>query len=129
MMKDNLNCRGTYKKKEFEKYYQSLLSYLEDYTLLFEPLSENNNTNVPALRNTDYSLLNIMSLHIHPEYFKQVNSQISHDTYTTILEFIERFRAIINSHHEVYCLKQVYDPKTMLLIALKSTALYPQILD
>jgi hypothetical protein len=65
-------------------------------------LSENNNENVPALRDSDYGLLKIMSLHIHTEYFKQVKSQIPNGTYFNVMEFIDKFRAIIKGHYEAF---------------------------
>jgi len=104
LMRDNLYCRGTYKKENYEEYYQHLLAYFEDYLLLFRLLSERNSINIPSLKDADFGLIKIMALHIDNDYFKQVKSTISKDRYTNISEFIEEFKKAMLSHYEAYLL-------------------------
>jgi hypothetical protein len=47
LLMEKLSCKGSYYRDRYQSYYEGLLNYFKDFTLLFRLLSEDNSRYVP----------------------------------------------------------------------------------
>jgi len=93
-----------YHRDNYRAYYEALLMYFEDFTLLFRLLSESNSSMVPPLDNKEYGLLKIMISpgHIDKGYFQRTKADMTGKTYTNVTTFINLFKDIMKKHYDAY---------------------------
>ena len=102
LLMENLSCRGTYSRDKYQSYYEALLTYFEDFTLLFRLLSEDNSKFVPPMEDKNFGLLQIMSGHIDEAYWIRTKAEIPVKSYKNIHEFITCFKEVMTIHYEAY---------------------------
>jgi len=84
LLMENLSCRGTYSRDKYQSYYEALLTYFEDFTLLLRLLSEDNSKFVPPMEDKNFGLLQIMSGHIDEAYWIRTKAEIPVKSYKNI---------------------------------------------
>ena len=102
MMTNNLKLKAVYDKDKFEEYYYKMLTYFEEYTLLFRLLSQDNAKNIPPLKDYSFGLIQIIKTHIDKTYFKETRACINNDDFNTIGDFIKLFKEQASRHYASY---------------------------
>lgn len=86
----------------FRPFYEDLLIYKNLYTKVYELLAENNDPNIPELKNKDGGLLKIFIDKIPYEYGVRVFQVIGGKKFESIYKFLSSFYKIVEEHHGYY---------------------------
>jgi hypothetical protein len=102
LMVNNLKFKAVYDRNKFEEYYYKLLTYFEEYTLLFRLLSQDNTRNIPPLKDYSFGLIQVIKTHLDKTYFRETRACINNDDFNTIGEFITLFKEQATGHYNSF---------------------------
>jgi hypothetical protein len=101
------NVKFEYKRKSipnsanYSAFYDALLLYQTDFTLIFDILAERNEHNIPQISNKKGGLIKLFIEKISiGDYAENVLKTLGTDKFDDMLDFIDRFFAVVKGHYK-----------------------------
>jgi len=106
-LKENVEFQLRYKSTptsgNFEHFYNALLLYQEEFTLVFDVLAERNEHNIPPITTKEnVGLIHLFAIKIDTgSYAKNVIKTMGSEKFDDMHDFLDRFYGIVKSHYKV----------------------------